>query len=344
MRGCAAPPVHFCGAMSAPSYELAHCVVCGHADADLVASADDVRAEVEELWAFHDRRLRAGTPPRRLLDRVAFSERPALGIVRCRECGLVYRNPVERPRELTEIYARDELSADVMRALYDAQRAAMHGQAQRLRRALGRGGSGLEVGSYVGAFLGAAREEALAVEGVDVNPAANAFARSMGFTVHDGDLVAFDRDRRFDAIAIWNTFDQLAEPRAALAAVHTLLRDNGVLAIRVPNGAAYLSLRRRLRGGSPIGRRAARAALAMNNLLGFPYRTGFSPAPLERLLTETGFEVFDVWGDVLVPTADEWTRPWARVEERIVKRLLALATRRDAARAPWFEVYARRAS
>ena len=338
----AAPAVHSPSPMSAPSYEIAHCVVCGHADAELVADTDDVRAEIEQLWAFHDRRLRSGTPPRRLIDRVAFSEHPALRIVRCRECGLVYRNPVERSRELTEIYARDELSTDVMRALHVAQRATMGGQARRLRRALGRGGSGLEVGSYVGAFLDAAREEGLDVEGVDVNPAANAFTRSMGFTVHDGDLATFDCSRRFDTVAIWNTFDQLAEPRAALAAAHELLRDNGVLAIRVPNGASYLSLRHRLRDGSAIGRRAARAVLAFNNLLGFPYRAGFSPSSLGRLLGQTGFEVFAVRGDVLVPTADEWTRPWARVEERIVKRLLAMAARWNAGRAPWFEVYAKR--
>jgi len=328
--------------MAPAAYQLAHCVVCGHADADVLADADDVRAEMEELWAFHERRIRAGTPPRRLLDRVAFSERPALQIVRCRECGLVYRNPVERAHELTEIYARDDVSPDLLRALHDTQLGAVRAQAARLRRAIGRGGSGLEVGSYVGAFLRAARDEGLAVEGVDVNAAANDFARSLGLTVHDGDLVAFDRSRRFDAIAIWNTFDQLAEPRAALAAAHELLRPHGVLAIRVPNGAAYAALRDRLETGSPIARRVARAVLAFNNLLGFPYRAGFSPTSLGRLLGETGFEVFGVHGDVLVPTADEWTRRWARVEERVVKRVLAVAARRDPGHAPWFEVYARR--
>jgi hypothetical protein len=42
---------------------------------------------------------------------------------------------------------------------------------------------------------------------------------------------------------------------------------------------------------------------------------------------------------VLVPTADEWTRRWAKVEERVVKwseRLL----RRSPEDHPWIEVYA----
>ena len=324
--------------MPRPTYELAHCVVCGHAEAYVVADAGDIRAEVEALWAFHERRLRPDTPTAHLLDRVAFSEHPALRIVRCRDCGLVYRNPVERARELTEIYARDATHPDVLRALHETQLAAQGAQAKRLRRVLGRSGSGLEVGSYVGAFLRAAQAEGLQMEGLDVNPGVNAFTRSLGFTVHDGDLTSFDTTRRFDAIAVWNTFDQLAEPRRTLSAAHTLLRPGGVLALRVPNGAVYAALRQRLAHGST----SARTIMALNNLLGFPYRTGFSPESLTRLLGETGFDVIDVRGDVLVPTADEWTRRWARVEETAVKWLLGVVARRSPRWAPWFEMYARR--
>ncbi len=261
--------------------------------------------------------------------------------MRCRGCGLVYRNPVERAHELTEVYARDEPTAEVLGALHDTQLATVRGQARRLRRALGRGGAGLEVGSYVGAFLHAARDVGLSFEGVDVNPVVNTFVRSRGFTVRDGDLAHFPAERRFDAVAIWNTFDQLAEPRTALKAAHALLRDDGVLALRVPNGEVYAALRRRLTTGNAIVRRAARALMAQNNLLTFPYRAGFSPASLGRLLDETGFEVVDVWGDVLVPTTDEWTRRWARLEEGLVKRLSGLAVRHAPRWAPWFEVYAR---
>jgi len=49
-----------------------------------------------------------------------------------------------------------------------------------------------------------------------------------------------------------------------------------------------------------------------------------------------------VRGDVLVPTGDEWTRPWARREERVVKRLLRVLAASPRS-APWIEVYARRA-
>lgn len=328
--------------MQTPSYEPAHCTVCGHADAALVADADDVRAELEALWAFHGRRLRPGVPVVRLLDRTAFSERPPVAIVRCRECGLVYRNPVERVRWLHEIYGRDAPTPDALRALHEAQLPVARAQAKRVRRALGRGGSALEVGSYTGAFLRAARDEGLVVEGLDVNPHINAFVRSLGLAVNDGDLAAVDPARELDAIVIWNAFDQFAEPRRELHAARGLLRPDGVLALRVPNGAVYVALRRRMARGSVLGRRAARAILAHNNLLAFPYRTGFTPASLVQLLEQTGFEVTTIRGEVLVPVGDEWTRPWARVEERVVKWMIGRLVVRQPARAPWFEVYARR--
>jgi hypothetical protein len=325
--------------VSKPSYELAHCIVCGHGDATPIADAEAVRREIEMLWEHHQKRLRPATPPAHLVDRVTFSEHPPLRLVRCRECGLVYRNPVERPHELAAIYERAAPSADVLRVLHETQRPAMRAPARALRARLGRGGSGLEIGSYAGAFLAAARDEGLRFEGLDVNADINAFVRMLGFTVHDGDLAAFataTRNRTVDAIAIWNAFDQLPDPRGTLTTARSLLSDAGALAIRVPNGGFYATWRRALDNGNAIGRAAARTLLAHNNLLTFPYRWGFTPRSLSRLLAITGFRVTAVRGAVLVPTADLWTRPWARIEETLMKWALAAPGRFRTAWAPWF--------
>ena len=168
----------------------------------MLAETEDVHAEVEALWAYHQRRLRLATPPERLMDRLAFSENPPFRLVQCNGCGLVYRNPVERERELHDLYARQSLTPDVMQTLHDTQLPAVRVQARELRRVLGRGGAALEVGSYVGAFLVAAREQGLQMEGLDINADVNAFARSLGFVVHDGELSTFAPGRTYDAIAI----------------------------------------------------------------------------------------------------------------------------------------------
>ena len=326
---------------ASPAYELTDCIACGSRESVEIADADALRGEVETLWEFHGRRLRPATPPERLMDRVAFSEHPPFRLVECARCGLVYRNPIERPRELESIYAESAPARELLQALHDTQLPAYRAQARRLVEVLGRRGSGLEVGSYVGAFLAAAREVGLHVEGLDVNADVNCFTRSLGFTVHDGELASFAGDRAVDAVAIWNTFDQLADPRAAANAAWKLLRPNGVLAVRVPNGEFYAALRRR--AGRPLSGGFARLALAHNNLLTFPYRYGFTVRSLTALLERVGFTVERVEGDVLVPIADEWTRGWAAIEERFVKMTLGVLGRRRARWAPWIEVYARRA-
>ena len=43
-----------------------------------------------------------------------------------------------------------------------------------------------------------------------------------------------------------------------------------------------------------------------------------------------------------MPIADEWTRPWAAWEERLLKGALRLLAGDEAEWAPWLEVYARR--
>jgi SAM-dependent methyltransferase len=322
--------------MKSPSYEPGHCIVCGHAQSEVVAEAEEIRDEVEALWAFHGRRLKPGTPVERLRDRVAFSQHPPFRLVACADCGLVYRNPTERAFELESSYARDCPPREMLQALHDAQRESCRTQADRLRELVPHGATVLEVGSYVGAFLFAAREAGLNAVGIDINPAVNRFTRSLGFAVHDGELPAVDTGL-VDAIAIWNTFDQLADPRAVTIAARARLRPGGVVAIRVPNGGFYRKWRRRLSGRT---RAFATTALAHNNLLTFPYRWGFTARSLGALLREAGLDPVKSVGDCLVPTADSWTRPWARFEERVVKGLLAGGSRIAGAASPWLEIYA----
>jgi 2-polyprenyl-3-methyl-5-hydroxy-6-metoxy-1,4-benzoquinol methylase len=317
-------------------YELAACPACDSRDEEQIATREMITREVESLWEFHLRRLRPGTPRRCLTDRVVFSQDPPLCTGRCRVCGTLYRNPRERGRELLHLYAEEELEPPVLRALFDAQRRSYATQARRLTSIVGGVGTALEVGSYVGAFQAAGREMGWRVEGVDVNPQAARFARDGGFQVHGGEIGTLSADRRYDAITIWNCFDQLPRPRDTVRAARQRLKPGGVLALRVPNGAFYAALQPHLEG--PFAA-IARGMLAHSNMLGFPYRTGYTARSLERLLRSEGFVVAAVVGDTLVPTADRWTRGWAHWEERVVKRVLAVVA--GGSRAPWIELYAR---
>ena len=320
--------------------ELTDCPACGTAAARTVADAEAMRVELETLWTFHERRLRPGTPPERLADRLAFSQPPALAIVACERCGLLYRRPRERATLVRALYAEERVADDVLHALFEAQRPAYAAQVRRLGDVMGRVGRVLEVGSHVGGFLATAGAAGWTAEGLDVNACAVGFARRQGLRTHEGDLESWRGPAALDVVAMWTCFDQLPEPRAAAHRARTLVRDGGLLVVRVPNGGFWARWRTRL--GGPASRMAA-LLLAHNNLLGFPYRHGFTLGSLARLLEATGWRVERVVGDTLVPIADEWTRRWAVVEERVAKGMLRGLSRMRPERAPWLEVYARAA-
>ncbi len=316
------------------------CPACGGLGRGLLATGEDMRSEVERLWAFHGRRLRPEIPPTGLMDRVVFSQPPPLRLAICAGCRTVLREPLTPGDAIAAAYAAEAPPDELLAALLQAQHRAYGAQVHRLTRLLGRVGSGLEVGSYVGAFLTAGRAAGWRFEGLDVNRRAADFARRRGFAVRTGTIEEVAARRRFDAVTFWNCFEQLPDPRAAATRARQLLAPGGILAVRVPNGAVYAALRRRLEGplAGPAG-----VLLALNNLLSFPYRHGFTPASLQALLEATGFRVVRLLGDVLVPTADRWTRRWAALEERALKLLWRPVARLAPEAAPWIEAYARAA-
>ena len=319
------------------TYELGQCPACGEGDHRVLADASQVKAELEVLWRFHLTRQKTGVPTEHLHDRTFFTQDPPLLLVECTRCATVYRNPRESSRALVETYASEVGDSTVYHDLFVSHREGYRKQAKLLTDLAGGAGEGIEVGSYVGGFLGAARELGWRFAGVDVNEQTNAFTRQLGFTVVQGALQDVPVDRQYDAVAIWNCFDQLADPRATALRAHELLKPAGLLTIRVPNGACYARYRQAALEGGP-----ARALLAYNNLLAFPYRQGFTPSSLRTMLESIGYRVIHLRTDTLVPVTDRWTRAWARVEAHVANAATRLWPPHRFA--PWFEVYCRSSS
>jgi hypothetical protein len=152
-----------------------------------------------------------------------------------------------------------------------------------------------------------------------------------------------------DCLAIWNTFDQLADPRPTLDLTRRFVRPGGILALRVPHGRCFRMLLERLGVTTGPARRLFEACLAWNNLCGFPYLHGYGLDSLDLLVTPFGFERAAAEGDVLCLLAGRATTRWARREERAVKQLQRLWIRAQSRRqasalsaAPWLDVYYRR--
>jgi SAM-dependent methyltransferase len=323
----------------------APCVVCGAGGRELVCSEAQLRAQTAYLHQFHRRRLRPARERRSdhpLADRAEFTQDYTTDVVACRGCGLVLRDPRPPARDVLEAYAADEYGKARLTAMFESQLQSARGKLRQLRRRIRRSASPrvIEIGSFVGGFLAAAGELGWHAVGVDPGEEVVAFCRGKGLQVYQTAAAeAAIAKRSADCVAIWNTFDQLPDPRPTLAAARRWLRADGLLVIRVPNGDVFRAAMR-LRAGLPFDG-PLMAALAWNNLLGFPYLYGYSPRTLDRLVAGFGFARQSVQPDTLVRLADADTAPWAAWEERMLKGLWRSVARLDLRIAPWFDVYYR---
>lgn len=330
---------------------LPDCEVCGEPALRVICDARELAAHARRLARFHAERLREVNEDE-LAERATFTQEDPAHLLACARCGLVLRWPRPAKAALRRTYASDAYAPERLDEMFASQRALFERKLPLLHALLGKPGRVLEIGSFVGGFLDAARAEGWDAVGLDPGRQLVRACRRRGLCVIEGtfeDVAARDALFAVDCIAIWNTFDQLADPRTTLALAAVSLRPGGILALRLPHGAYFAQLLARWRAAHDADvRRLWECCLAWNNLFSFPYLFGYGLESLRRLVTPFGFELTSVVGDVLPPLAGEATADWARAEEQCIKSLqqrwLLAPAREDAPHvlAPWLDVYWRK--
>jgi SAM-dependent methyltransferase len=157
----------------------------------------------------------------------------------CRDCGILVRRETEMPHFESEHYENF-----TMERLLRAHIRAYRHKARIYRPLLVAGSRVLEVGSYVGGFLHVAAEWGWNAVGVDIGRDTTRFARTHGYAVREGPLEHCRfASHSFDGVFIWNTFEQIEDPKRLLAEVRRILRPGGVLFVRTPNASLYIDRR-----------------------------------------------------------------------------------------------------
>lgn len=333
------------------------CLLCGLSDFVIVAVPADIAAQQNYLLQFHHRRLDdhldAETRRTSLTDRVSFTHNYETFILACRTCGLICRNPRPRKEAVTEAYADDDYKRSHLQSEFQSQLAWARGKIPLIARHLAALQSPriIEVGSFVGGFLEAAQERGWNIVGIDPGEAVIRFCRDRGLPVVQGMLEeSAHPPGGVDAVAIWNTFDQLPDPRPLLTTITRLLKPNGLLVIRIPHGTCYRSAMA-ITKIHRWARKPVYASLAWNNLLSFPYLYGYGLTTLDRLAGEFGLAREAVYPDTLMTAAVPEMKWWVTLEERLVKKLCRLTTAlaqwtgaSSFESATWLDVYYRKAA
>jgi SAM-dependent methyltransferase len=200
-------------------------------------------------------------------------------VVRCAECGLLYRNPCIRPERLGDLYGGGSYGK-FLTGRYAKGRQRRY---ELVMSAFGRifsEGNGrrlLDFGCGAGLFLELAHERGFDAYGVDLSPDAVEIARKRpgGANAHFGEPRKVPEIARggFDVITIWSVLAHLPRPVEELAMLRGLLASSGVLLILTVNAN---SLYLKAQGGAWNG-------FTPNHLV------FFSPATLARLLRKVGF-------------------------------------------------------
>jgi 2-polyprenyl-3-methyl-5-hydroxy-6-metoxy-1,4-benzoquinol methylase len=98
----------------------------------------------------------------------------------------------------------------------------------------------LDVGAHAGRFMHLAQARGWHVEGIELNPRTSAYAAARtGATIHRVNAHALALEgERYAAVVLTDVLEHVPEPARLLRALARLVEPGGVIAVKVPNGAA----------------------------------------------------------------------------------------------------------
>ncbi len=170
-------------------------------------------------------------------------EKDYMKIVRCRDCDLVYVNPVFDFDHYKKIYANEdyqEIMSELQEASHD-YRVKRFGneRVEIMNRFIGGNKTAkyLDVGCSTGFVVEAARNVGWDSMGIDLNPSAIKFGiKEKNLNLQNISLEELDiKEHSFDAISLFEVIEHLTNPIEILQKAITSLKDNGILFIYVPN-------------------------------------------------------------------------------------------------------------
>ena len=218
----------------------------------------------------------AAVPVLRSADYLLGQLDPEYTYVRCEQCGFIYLNPRPSTDEMAPFYPD---SYDSYQAAPAGRWTHQYGMQKRCQEVMRyqRHGRILDVGCSNGSFLAAMQSLGWQVQGVEINAHAAALARQAGLDVFSGTLEqAGYPPGTFEAVTLWDVLEHLHQPIESLREIRRILKPEGVLVLKVPNGASWEARR--------FGRAWSGVDAPRHTCL-------FTPTTLHRALTCTGFTV-----------------------------------------------------
>ncbi|MFQ5946009.1 MAG: glycosyltransferase [Anaerolineae bacterium] len=210
-------------------------------------------------------------------------------LVRCGECGLVFRNIQGAQERVKEGYEARYSMLELEQWVQDRRGPLYREFLIRYRPAPGRNRL-LDVGCGTGQFLLLARAEGWDVTGVEIAEGGTESARAAGLPVLTGSLATQALpESSFNVVTLWNVLDCLPNPVEHVTVAKRVLAPGGVLCARVCNLSFHSTLWR-------LSRRFQRwprlAALLAKHY--FFNQVSFNARTLRQTLEQGGFGKIEI--------------------------------------------------
>jgi len=211
-------------------------------------------------------------------------KKDSLDLVKCKNCSVIYVNPIFNEEKYYEIYRSEEYQRIVKRLGEDSHfyRKERFGRERmdiiekfhdpKLPKRI------LDIGCSTGFVIEEAQERKWDAIGVELNPSAADFAKQRGMKVITKPLQEIEFDEQFSVVTLYDVLEHLVNPGEILRIIYEILLPGGNIYIYVPN---YNSASKEL-----LGIESAHFIWPTHHL------TYFTPETLKFFLKRYSFDVF----------------------------------------------------
>ena len=154
--------------------------------------------------------------------------------VKCRNCHLIYVNPIEKASKINQDYSkRESIDASTIR------RSRLHATKSQVEliKKYKNGTSLLDIGCGEGFFLFNASKAGYVTKGIELSQDAAEYAkREFSLDVEANPLEELQlMENHFDVVTLWVVLEHVPYPLPILKEVHRILKPGGLLAVSTPN-------------------------------------------------------------------------------------------------------------
>ena len=159
--------------------------------------------------------------------------------LRCLNCDLEFLSPLPSEKVLSEIYSSDyyhcwQRNAS-LQLVDELKKRTFENYLKNICK-YRVGGKFLDVGCATGSMLSAAKKRGFDVYGLDINPKAIEYCRSITINVVQGELIhqSYPSDF-FDVIILSDVLEHIIDVTSFISELKRILKTNGILFVVVPN-------------------------------------------------------------------------------------------------------------